>query len=60
MIGNFIKFKKAGRVELEFVSTFNPNAKDRVVIFAVEPIDDFDIDINRYVSQLKQQKYGRI
>ena len=25
-----------------------------------EAIDDFDNDINRYVSQLKQQRYGRI
>ena len=25
-----------------------------------DAIDDFDIDINRYVSQLKQQRYGRI
>lgn len=41
LVGNFITFKKSGRLELEFVSTFNPNAKDRVVIFAVEPIDDF-------------------
>ena len=25
-----------------------------------EAIDDFDNNINRYVSQLKQQRYGRI
>lgn len=43
LVGNFITFKKAGRVELEFVSTFNPNALDRVVIFAVEPIDSFEV-----------------
>ena len=26
----------------------------------LEAIYDFDNDINRYVSQLKQQRYGRI
>ena len=44
LMGNFVTFRKTGRVEIEFVSTFNPNAKDRVVIFAVEPIDSFELN----------------
>lgn len=50
IVGNFITFRRAGRVEIEFVSTFNPNAKDRVVIFAVEPIDDFEIQSENLVG----------
>lgn len=44
--GNNIRFTKTGRIELEFISLFNNEAKDNVVIYVENGIDDFNVVYN--------------
>lgn len=41
--GNTIKFTKTGRLELEFISLFNSDARDTVVIYVEKPVNAFEI-----------------
>ncbi len=41
-----ITFNKTGRVELEFISIYDKNIRDRVVIFVEEPINEDTVDVN--------------
>lgn len=51
-------FEKLGRVSKDLKKTIQ--TEKRNINTLQEAIDDFDNDINRYVSQLKQQRYGSI
>lgn len=51
-------FENLGRVSKDLQKAIQ--TEKRNINTLQEAIDDFDNDINRYVSQLKQQRYGRI
>lgn len=51
-------FEKLGRVSKDLKKAIQTEKKN--INTLQEAIDDFDNDINRYVSQLKQQRYGSI